>query len=67
MQGKEVPEHIQDCLDSYEYVTNCVEELLEELKSLDEGTFNKIVNNTDTIESREVAYWWEMQQDQMTS
>jgi len=33
MQGKEVPEHIQDCLDSYEYVTNYVEELLEELKS----------------------------------
>ncbi len=63
MQKKEVPEHIQECLDSYEYVTNCVEELLKELKSLDEESFEKIVNNTDSIESRELAYWWEMQQE----
>lgn len=62
-QGKVIPEHIQDCIESYEYVVNCVNELLDELKSLDGDTFNRIVNNKESLESREVSYWWEMQQE----
>lgn len=62
-QGKEVPEEIQDCIDSYDYVVNCVSELLAELKGLDSDTFDKIVNNKEVLESRELSYWWEMQQE----
>lgn len=62
-QGKEVPEEIQDCIDSYDYVVNCVAELSEELKCLDSATFDRIVNNAELLESRELAYWWEMQQE----
>ena len=62
-QGKEIPEEIQDCIDSYDYVVNCVAELSKELKGLDSDTFDKIVNNTELLESRELAYWWEMQQE----
>lgn len=60
---KEIPEEIQDCIDSYEYVVNCVAELSQELQSLDTDTFEKIVNNTELLESRELAYWWEMHQE----
>lgn len=60
-QGKEVPEEIQDCANSYEYVLNCVSELLAELKSLKSEVFDEIVNNKERLESRELAYWWEMQ------
>lgn len=61
--GKEVPEHIEDCANSYEYVYNCVSELLETLKNLDEESFQKVVHDTKRVESRELAYWWEMQQE----
>lgn len=62
-QDKEVPEEIQDCIDSYDYVVNCVTELLEELKGLDSDTFERIVNNKELLESRELSYWWEMQKE----
>ncbi|CAA6822468.1 MAG: Unknown protein [uncultured Sulfurovum sp.] len=62
-QGKEVPEHIEECVESYEYVMHCAEALFEELKSLDEQTFEKIVNNPDILKSRELSYWWEMKQE----
>jgi len=62
-QGKEVPEEIQDCIDSYDYVLNCVKELYAEIESLDSESFEKIVNNQELLQSRELAYWWEMQQE----
>ncbi len=62
-QGKEVPEVIQECIDSYDDVVNCVAELSAELKSLDSDTFERIVNNKELLQSRELAYWWEMQQE----
>lgn len=62
-QGKEVPEEIQDCIDSYEYVINCVKELYQELKELDDNAFERIVNAPEPLEARELSYWWDMQQE----
>lgn len=66
-QGKEVPDVILDCRDSdgteeYDCLLDCVSDLSHALKELDSDTFNKIVNNTDTQEARELALWWEMYQ-----
>lgn len=61
--GKEIPEEIEDCLESYEYVTNCISELFLEIQNLKDEEFERLVNNKDILESRELAYWWEMQQE----
>lgn len=63
-QGKEVPEEIQECADSYDYdfLVDCVAQLSDEIEGLDSDTFDKIVNNKESNESRELAYWWEMHQ-----
>lgn len=62
-QGKEIPYEIMECAHSYDYLVDCVTELSEALKSLDSDTFDKIVNNTESREARELAHWWEMYQD----
>ena len=64
-QGKEVPEEIQECADSYNYdfLVNCVAQLSDEIEGLDSDTFDKIVNNKESNEARELAYWWEMHQE----
>jgi hypothetical protein len=64
-QGKEVPEEIQECADSYDYdfLVDCVAQLSDELEGLDSDTFEKIVNNTESNEARELAYWWKMHQE----
>lgn len=61
--GKEIPEEIEECLESYDYVSNCVAELYKELQGLDSQTFDKIVNDKEKLESRELSYWWQMQQE----
>lgn len=62
-QGKEVPEEILEGANSYDYLVNCVAEMTQELEGLDSETFDKIVNNTESLEARELAYWWDMQQE----
>ena len=64
LQAKEVPEEIQECADSYNYdfLVDCVTQLSDELEGLDSDTFEKIVNNKESNEARELAYWWEMHQ-----
>ena len=63
-QGKEVPEEIQECADSYDYdfLVDCVTQLSDEIEGLDSHTFDSIVNNKESNEARELAYWWEMHQ-----
>ena len=61
--GKEIPEEIEECLESYDYVINCVAELKRELQGVDSQTFDKILNNKEKLESRELSYWWQMQQE----
>ncbi|PHS40688.1 MAG: hypothetical protein COB07_04045 [Sulfurovum sp.] len=61
-QGKEVPEEIQECADSYDYPVDCVAKLSQVLKGLDSDTFEKIVNNSQSKEARDLANWWEMYQ-----
>lgn len=61
-QGKEVPEEIQECTVSYDYPVECVAELSQALEGLDSDTFEKIVNNTQSKEARDLAQWWEMYQ-----
>lgn len=62
-QGKEVPEEIQDCIESYEYTLHCSEELSEAIEGLDSATFDRLMKNNESLESRELAYWWEMHQE----
>lgn len=59
-QSKEVPYAVDECADSYDYLFDCVKELAQEIKSLDSETFEKIVNNTDLQEARDLANWWKM-------
>lgn len=61
-QGQEVPEEIQECADAYDYPVDCVTELSQVLKGLDSDTFEKIVNNSQSKEARDLAQWWEMYQ-----
>jgi hypothetical protein len=63
-QGKEVPEEIQECANSYDYdfLVDCVAQLSGEIEGLDSATFDRIVNNKESNKARELAYWWEMNQ-----
>ena len=63
-QNKEVPEEIQECANSYDYdfLVDCVAQLSDEIEGLDSEMFEKIVNNKESIEARELAYWWKMHQ-----
>ncbi len=64
-QGKEVPDEIQECADSYDYdyLVDCVAALSDAIKALDSDTYDRIVNNTHSKEAHNLAYWWEMQQE----
>ncbi len=62
LQGKEVPEEIQECSVSYDYLVDCVADLAQELKDLDNDTFDMIVNNPQSQRSRDLAHWWKMYQ-----
>ncbi len=63
-QGKEVPEEIQECANSYDYdfLVDCVTQLSDEIEGLDSDTFDRVVNNKESNEARELTYWWEMHQ-----
>ena len=61
-QGKEIPEALQECADSYDYPIDCVSELSKAIQGLDPATFDKIVNKSDSQEARDLANWWEMYQ-----
>jgi hypothetical protein len=61
--GKEVPEHIEECSESYDYVIDCKKELFSTLKGLDSVTFERIVENTFSAEARALANWWNMYQE----
>jgi len=65
--GKEVPEAILECRDSdgsedYDLLVDCVADLAKTLKGFDSETFDKIVNDTQSQEARELSQWWEMYQ-----
>jgi hypothetical protein len=64
-QDKEIPEEILECAHSfdYEYLVECAVDLSEELKGLDSETFDRIVNNSESKEARELKQWWEMYQE----
>lgn len=61
-QGKEVPEEIQECTASYDYLIDCVQDLSLELQRLDSESFEKIVHNKVLKEARDLENWWEMYQ-----
>jgi len=64
-QGKEVPEEIQECADSYDYdyLVECAAQLSAELKDLESDIFEKIVNNKESKEACELAQWLKMHQE----
>lgn len=62
LQGKNVPEEIQECSVSYDYLVDCVADLAQELKDLDSDTFDRIVNNTQSQRALDLSHWWEMYQ-----
>ena len=61
-QTKEVPEYIDDCADGYDsdYLVDCVEKLAQEIQSLDDEIFNKILNNESSLQSKNLLEWWNM-------
>lgn len=61
--GKEVPDEVQECADSYDYPIDCVSKLFQTVESLDSDTYEKIINNRQSKEARDLAYWWEMYQE----
>lgn len=66
-QGKEVPEAIKECADSsdsdeYDCLVDCVAEISEAIKGFDSETFDRIVNNSESSDARELSHWWEMYQ-----
>lgn len=62
-QGKEVPDEILECAMSYDYPVECATMLSKEIESLDSESFERILNNTASQESRDLANWWQMQQE----
>ena len=64
-QNKKVPDEILECAHTYacEYPVDCVTELAEEIRGLDSDTFEKIVNNKQSQEARDLAQWWEAYQE----
>lgn len=66
-QDKEVPQHIQECAeynpsDEYDCLVDCQKELSVEVKSFNSDTFERIVDNKESIEAQKLSQWWEMYQ-----
>ena len=62
-QGKEIPDHILECASAYDYLVDCVHELAQEIEGLDVDTFERIMNDKDSLNARELSYWWEMKKE----
>ena len=60
---KEIPEEIVECATSYDYPIDCVSKLAQELEGLDSDTFDRIVNDTNSQEARDLSNWWEMHKE----
>ncbi len=63
--NKDVPEYLQECAeydpsDEYDCLIDCVAELAKEVKAFDSDTYERIVNNKESIESQQLSQWWEM-------
>lgn len=63
MLEREIPEEIVECLISDDFFVDCVEELGNTLHSLDNETFDKLVNNKNTTKSQDLKQWWNMYQE----
>ncbi|MDQ7044701.1 MAG: hypothetical protein Q9M32_02120 [Sulfurimonas sp.] len=66
-QNKEVPYHLEECAayhptDEYDSLFDCTKELSDEIKAFDDATFDKIVNNKDSEDAKELTKWWKMYQ-----
>ena len=63
--GKEIPEVLQECADSedYDFLVESSSDLSREIENLDSENFEKIVNNQESQEARELSYWWKMHQE----
>jgi len=62
-QDKEIPEDILECAMSYDYPIDCVQRLLEELKSLDSQTFEDLVVKSKSDAAHDLRNWIEMQKE----
>lgn len=60
--GKEIPEEIQECSESFDYPVECATQLFQILQSLDSDTFNKIVKNKESQVACDLSNWWKMYQ-----
>ena len=63
-QNKEVPEYIEECIvtDDFDLLVDCVKELAQEIQSLDDESFTKILENENSVEAKNLLKWWEMYQ-----
>lgn len=62
-QGKEVPEEIQDCAISYDYLLDCSADLAREIEGLDSEAFERIMHNPQSKYAKDVSNWWDMYQE----
>lgn len=62
-QRKEVPEYIEECAVSYDYLVDCTSELVKEIESLDKDTLERIMYNPESYYAQDLAHWWEMYQE----
>jgi len=61
-QLKEVPEYIEECAEGYDadFLVDCVQKLAQEIESLDDQTFSRILENENSLESKNLLEWWNM-------
>ena len=62
-QDKEVPDEILECAMSYDYPVDCVAQLSQEIQNLDSESFERILKNIESQQSRDLSNWWDMQQE----
>ncbi len=60
--GEEVPDAILECTISYDYPVECMNELVETIKGLDEETFEKLISDRENELARDLEQWWQMYQ-----
>ena len=62
IQNKEIPFHIEECADYNEYncLLDCSKELIQEIKNFDDATHERIINNQESEDAKDLSQWWEM-------
>jgi len=58
--NQEVPYAIEECASSYEYPVDCMNELVQTLRSLDKAKFDALLNKENSAQAYHLTQWWQM-------